>query len=483
MVLIKKLNRSTLIILVILLIGLILRLQNFSMLPYDGHPMRQTDTEYVAYNFAFKSHNFLLPQNGLIRPIENTKAYFFLELPVYEYLIGIFYMVFGSSIEVARIVNLGLFGISFLALLYFVKEFFKKEVAVWSVIFFAFAPGSIFFVGHAIHPDVFMTVTLLLALASYVKWSKSKNTIFFIISVAALGISVGTRPFVLICLPAILYLMLVLKAKLWEYPVMILGGLAPYGFWKLWQLKFPEASTDYESWVLRGREGLFNFNVLVNRLILKNVVGEIFGKVISFLGFTGIIWILLKRNPQTMFLLIWILMVPIYWLLVPAGNITHQYYSDAFLIPGIIIAGFGASQLMGFLKSRRVLWSVGLVVIVGLTIINGYRTSQYYFNDKIDSDLLAAVEIATNIPKDSKIIYLADNSVPISLFHRTGWMVNNTGIDVAPNAGAILGMKNLGAKYLVEPVGIASVSETEMEKVRSQVTQVYSSSLVTIYKF
>ncbi len=473
------------LILAVLSLGLILRLQNFSMLPYDAHPMRQTDTETVAYNFAFKTHNFLLPENNLIRPVENTHSYFFLELPVYEYLAGIGYTLFGYHIEVIRVFNLILFGVSFLSLFYLARGLFDKYVAVLATLFFSLAPAAIFFIGHAVHPDVFMTTTLLVSLASYLKWTKSKNKniLFFVASVLTLGISAGTRPFVLICLPAFWYLMWSQKAQIWEYPVMILGSITPFGLWKLWQQKFPEASTDYENWVLRGRAGLFDLNVLVNRLILKNVVGEVFGKVISLFGVWGIIVLVKKLNPGNIFLLLWLLMIPVYWVIVPAGNITHQYYSNVFLLPVIMTAAVGVNQLLKFIYSKKIIWGLVLVLIVGLTLFNGVRTSQYYFNNSVASDLLFGLEIEKNIPVDSKLVFLADNPTPISLFHRRGWMVNNTGVDVAPNAAAILRLKDLGAKYLVEPVGIASVSEAEMQKIRSQVTQVYSSSLVTIYKF
>ena len=470
------------LVVLLLIVGIVVRLGNFSLLPVDGHAMRQTDTENVAYNFAFKTHSFLLPENNLIRPVKNINSYFFLELPVYEYLIGIGYVLFGYHIEVARVINLILFGISFGALFYFAQELFDKYIAILSVFFFSLAPASIFFIGHAIHPDVFMTTTLLISLAAYVKWNKSKSLLLFLISVLSLGISVATRPFVLICLPAFLYLMWSLKAKVWEYFVMFLGSLLPFGLWKLWQLKFPEASTDYENWVLRGRAELFNLNVLINRLILKNVVGEVFGKVISLFGFLGIIFLLKKVNPQNMFLIIWILMIPVYWLVVPAGNITHQYYSNAFLIPVIITAGVGVYHLLKLIYSKKVLWIIGLVLIIGLTLINGIRTSQYYFKTTLIDGQIGQ-EIEKVIPIDAKLVYLGDNSVPMSLYHRRGWIVNFSKIDVSPSAKAVLGMKKLGTKYVVEPWGLSSISEGEMNLLRKEVKLIYQSDLVKVYQF
>ncbi|HLL60565.1 MAG TPA: hypothetical protein VK338_02515, partial [Candidatus Nitrosocosmicus sp.] len=184
----------------IVILGIVLRLQHFSRLPYDGHPMRQTDTESVAYNFAFRNSNILYPQNSIIRPVSNTEGYFFLEFPSYQYGIGMLYKLFGWHIEIARTYNIILYGIAVLSLYYFLKHFINQQVALFSAFFFTLAPGSIFFFGHAIHPDIFMMTMLLLSFASYIKWIKSKKLLFFIMAVLTLSLSVATRPFVLIVL-------------------------------------------------------------------------------------------------------------------------------------------------------------------------------------------------------------------------------------------------------------------------------------------
>ena len=88
-----------LFLIITIVLGLLVRFQNFHLLPIDGHAMRQTDTESVAYNLAFRNHNILYPQNSLIRPITNTNSYFFLEFPAYQYSISLLYRLFGWHID------------------------------------------------------------------------------------------------------------------------------------------------------------------------------------------------------------------------------------------------------------------------------------------------------------------------------------------------------------------------------------------------
>ena len=69
------------IVVLVIVLGAGLRLKNFSVPPVDGHQMRQTDTECVAYFLYSGKANFFRPKSCLMRPVSNTKGYFFLEMP------------------------------------------------------------------------------------------------------------------------------------------------------------------------------------------------------------------------------------------------------------------------------------------------------------------------------------------------------------------------------------------------------------------
>lgn len=475
-----------LFLIIVIILGILIRIQNFNFLPIDGHAMRQTDTESVAYNLAFRNHNILYPQNSLIRPVTNTNSYFFLEFPAYQYGISILYRLFGWHIELARILNLFLFVVSVLSLFIFIKKLFKSsKIAFFSSFFFIFAPGSIFFLGHAIHPDIFAVSMYLISLTTYLCWKEGQRTQWLIISLLALSLSVATRPFMLIGLPAYLFLMWIKKSAYWEYFLYILFSPLIYGFWKIWQFQFKAADSSWENWILDGRKSLFTYEIFFKRLLLKNIVGEVMGKTMSFFAGVGFVNFIFKRNKPILFVFIWLLFVPVYWLIVPNGNIIHQYYADIFLVPVAIFAGYGFTHLTDYIGRKNKLIGHFLIIIALLfTIYNGYRTSKYYFKDLIPEDQLKiAKEIDRIIPKDSKVVYLAkNNSVLFSLFHRKGWMLGTYPIDVEPTAKGVLSMKQYGAQYIVAGKNNTDLSEEELSIIKKSTLLQYSSKWLEVFR-
>src|SRR5688500_17977007 len=119
-------SRKRLLLIAIIVVGCLLRLQNFHLPPIDGHPMRQTDTESVAYYFATGKPNILYPKASLIRPPQNKEGYFFLEFPTYSYAIGILYKLFGQYVQVAHLFNVSLYIVAATSCYVFVKRFIDE---------------------------------------------------------------------------------------------------------------------------------------------------------------------------------------------------------------------------------------------------------------------------------------------------------------------------------------------------------------------
>jgi hypothetical protein len=469
------------------LLGLILRLQSFHILPIDGHAMRQTDTESVAYNFAFGNHNILYPQNSLIRPVTNGNAYFFFEFPAYEYSISLLYRIFGWHVELARIVNFALYTVSALSLFWFTKKISNSSgIAFFTAFFYVFAPGSIFFLGHAIHPDVFAICTYLVSLAAFLRWKEKRKARWLFISLFSLSLSVATRPFILIGLPAYLFLLWTMKSAYWEYLLYLFASPFIYGFWKIWQLGFNSADSSWENWVLDGRNGLFTYGVFVNQLLLKNVIGEVMGKVTSFFAGLGIVNYLFKRDKALRFVLVWLLFVPVYWLMVPNGNIIHQYYADVYIIPIAMLAGYGLWHLLRiiWLKNKFVCYGLAFLIVL-LTAYNGYHTSRYYFLDTISNEQQQlAKEIGRVVPASAKIVYLAiNNSIPFSLYHIKGWMLGYYPLDVDPTAESVLSMKSYGANYIVAGKVNDDLPQEEFNILVKSTDLIYSSKDIQVYKY
>jgi hypothetical protein len=471
-----KKNWIWLVLVGILIGGLVVRFKNFNILPIDAHPMRQTDTECVAYFMATGKSNFLNPKSCLMRPVSNTNGYFFLEMPFYELLIAGSYKLFGFYPWAARLVNLFLYLIGGLSLFGFMSKWLNKTIALFSVLIFSFIPGSIFFVGHALHPDAMAVSFIMVAL--YWAWKyKEKGKIWsLILSGLFLGMSVASRPFGLICLPMLGYFLYLRKSKIRDYLLLGLLSIGFYGYW-WWRTKHLGIDMSWENWVLAGREKLFHLATLKN-LIWKNVLGETMGKVVSALAGLGLIVSLIKKDKNVIPLILWILGVIVYWLLVPDGNVTHQYYADVYIPLFVILASIGLNWIWTKNKIITVLVMVGV-------IYNGIRTSNYHFDDRGKmAEVKIAEEIKKAIPEDKKIIYLAtDDSIPLSLSHRQGWMLGEWPIDVAVHIWAFMEMRHYGFDYIVEPKDRMDITTDELNIIKMNYPFVEDLETIRIYKY
>jgi hypothetical protein len=471
-----KKNYFWYLLILVLLGGVLARLKNFTVLPVDAHPMRQTDTECVAYFLYTGKASFLKPKACLMRPVSNTEGYFFLEMPFYELLIAGSYKVFGPQIWAARLINLVLYLVGSLALFGLLKRWMNKLSGLFGLILFSFIPGSIFFVGHAIHPDALAVSFIWLSLYLMWRYKENGNKIFLMSSGLVLGISVASRPFGLICLPLLGYFLFLRKSKIMDYLIIFVLSVGFYGFWWWWTKKLG-IDMSWESWVLYGREKIFDLGYLKN-LIFKNIVGETMGKVVSGLAGIGMLVGIFKKDKNIIPLILWLFGVITYWLIVPNGNLTHQYYADVYIPLIVILAVIGSN----FVWSKSKLLAI---LILPVLVYNGIRTSNYHFIPEIEAniDTEVAAEIKREVGEDKKIIYLArSNSVPLSLSHRQGWMLGEWPTDVAGQIWSFMEMRNYKFDYIVEPKHKVDLKTEDWEIIKQNYPLLKTGDKINLYK-
>jgi hypothetical protein len=469
-------NKSWLVLVLILVLGLVVRLKDFGVIPIDAHPMRQTDTECVAYFLYSGKSDFFHPKSCLMRPVSNVDGYFFLEMPFYESLIVVSYKIFGVYPWAARLVNLVLYILGSMALYGFMRGWWSKWVAWLSVLVFSFVPGSIFFVGHAIHPDAMAVSFILISLYFGWKYRENSKLINLLLSGLALGISVASRPFGLICLPLLGYFLYLQKSKWWKYLIIFGLGVGFYGFWWWWTRKLG-VDVSWENWVLSGREKLLVWENIKN-LIWKNVLGETMGKIVSLLAGIGLVIEIVKKDKRIIPLLLWLGGVVVYWFIVPNGNLVHQYYADVYIPVVVILASVGLDWVFG--KSK---WLT--MLIIPLMVYNGIRTSNYHFDIRFNTEAVEiAREIKEKIPEDKKIIYLAkDDSIPLSLSHRQGWMLGEWPTDVAVHIWAFMEMRSYKFDYIVEPKDRVDLKVEDWAIIKQNYPLVEEGEWINIYRY
>jgi len=418
--------------------------------PIDAHPMRQTDTACVIHFFANGSLNILEPRTCLIRPTTNTEGYFFLEFPAYEWIIALFQRIIGSqSWWTYRIVNIALFTVAFWSLYYGCLRYFNKRVALFSVLIFSWLPAGMFFFGQAIHPDVFMIATLFLSwnlLTLYIKSGKIWQIAAYLV---LMSLSIVTRPFVALSL--LPFSLVLAQNRRWIAALITLGGpLLPYLGWSQWQKSFTDANHDWQEWVLTGQDQLFKPATLHN-LIWKNVVGEVLGKVVTALAGLGVIsMIFAKDKLKFLFLFIFIAMIPVYWYIVPAGNVAHQYYAHVFVFPIIILAAQALAWLVDKVKNKMIMIPI-LGILIALVLFNGYRTSRYFYIPRVfNEETQMAVQIQNTVEPGKRVIFLGQSSIPFSIAFIQGWNIARPPADLDRNAASVRSVIDK-ADYLIVP--------------------------------
>ena len=472
-----KKNGWWLVLVLILVFGVVVRMKNFNVLPIDAHPMRQTDTECVAYFLYTGKTTFLYPKSCLIRPVSNTNGYFFLEMPFYQWLISNSYKLFGYYPFAARLVNLVLYLVGSLALYGLMSRWWDKKMGMLGVLIYSFVPGSIFFVGHALHPDALAVSFIWISL--FFGWKYCETGCFKNILLAGLflGISVASRPFGLICIPLLLYFLWLKKSKLTNYVILLLLSVGFYAFW-WWRKSHLGIDMDWEHWILEGREKLFQYEYL-KKLIWRNVIGETMGKVVSGLALIGLLVSLIKKDKRIIPLLCWLIGVIVYWFIAPDGNLMHQYYANVYIPLIVILATVG----INFVWSKN---KIAALLILLTLVYNGIRTSNYHFQINIESkiDILVSNEIKKEVGEDKKIIYLArSNSVPLSLSHRQGWILGEWPTDVAGHIWSFMEMRHSGFDYIVEPKHKVDLKTEDWEIIKQNYPLVKSGEYINIYKY
>lgn len=471
-----KKNWFGLILVIVLIFGVVVRLRDFNILPIDAHPMRQSDTECVAYFLATGKADFFHPKSCLMRPTSNTEGYFFLEMPFYESLIAISYKIFGFYPFAARLVNLLLYLVGGLALYGFMSKWWNKITALFSVVAFSFIPGSIFFVGHAYHPDAIAVSFIFVSLFFGWKYREKGKFISLLLAGMFLGISVASRPFGLICLPLLGYFLYLRKSKIRDYLIILFLSLGFYGWWRWWTNHLG-IDISWENWVLRDRQQLLVWEN-IKALVWKNVIGETMGKIVSVLAGIGLIISLIKKNKNTIPLVLWALGIIVYWLIVPSGNLVHQYYADVYIPLFAILAGIGLSFI--FSKSKIV-----ALLLVPLVIYNGIRVAGYHFDDRGKVNELGIVrDIQIAIPEGKTLIYLTKaNSLPLSLSHRQGWMLGEWPVDVAVHPWSFVMMRQYKFDYLVETKGVADIILSEWNDIKAHYPMVADLETIRVYQY
>ncbi|MCI0596405.1 MAG: tetratricopeptide repeat protein [candidate division Zixibacteria bacterium] len=133
-----------------------------------------------------------------------TQPQAFFRAPLYPYLLGLVYYIFGHNYYAPRIVQylIGSFGVVLLALL--AARLFGKKTGIVAGLVFATYASVIYFEGELLLDFLLIPLDLLILIFLY-KAKESPSPVNWLLAGLWLGLSAITRPNILIFIPAVLF--------------------------------------------------------------------------------------------------------------------------------------------------------------------------------------------------------------------------------------------------------------------------------------
>lgn len=408
------------ILIISLLIGLTLRLYKFNSPIADWHSFRQVDTVSVTKNFLINGVDFLHPtyhdlsstQSGK----DNPKGYRMVEFPIYNLLSMATQKITNLNVDQASRITSIVLSIS-TALIIFLWVYSITHLftpAIFSMLVFLLLPFNIYFNRTTLPENAavfFMVLSLYL------------QKINPIIASISLGISALIKPFTLILAgPISLYLLL--KTKKFKHNsairLLIYGAitLIPLYLWRQWINQYPEG-IPASAWLLnfsdkpifpqwyKGHNLDFLNSLLFIRpywwrwLILERITILILGGLGVIPLFLGLVY---KKNYINTINFLSLLSIFLYFVIVPGGNIQHDYY-QILIIPFIsIITGCGLYYISNFTFNSKLLSLFSIISILFLSLF--FSAEKILPNYKINHPeiITAGKKVNEITPKNSIII-------------------------------------------------------------------------------
>lgn len=378
----------------------------------DWHSWRQADTAAVTRNFIKEGYNPFFPKFDSLNSLNegnlpNPNRYFFAEFPLYNSFHYFSYTVFGhfSFEEWGRLISIIASSLTTVVLYFLVRMYSNQRVALMTAVFFAILPFNIYW-GRVILPDPLHIFLSVLSLYLVSAWVKSNNFLFSTLAGIAYAGALLTKPYALILLLPIGYLLLThWRFDIWKkvsFFVFIAVSLLPFLLWRWHVSNYPEGMFGttwlYNQGDIRFTGAYFRWLIFerMNRLIFATG-----GFVLFFLG--------LIKGPdkkEGFFYYIWLFSVLVFFVIIAKGNVTHDYYQLPLVPIGAIFMAKGVDFLLSFGATlvQRLINIAVAAVLVALMLAFGWYEIRGYFNINKPAIVRAGQYVDKNLPKDAIVI-------------------------------------------------------------------------------
>lgn len=397
------------------------------------HSWRQGDTAGTARNFHETGNSIFWPQ---VDWRGDTQGFAEMEFPIYQYGVAKLYDAFGARESVARAFSIALFTLSALLLYRLVSETCSRELGLLTTLIYASLTTTTYY-SRAILPESMLLAGSIGAIYFLWRHSRTGGLVDYAFSLACMSIAclIKVSPLYL-GLPLLLlfhrrYGMRMLRAwQCWLYAAVVLTALylwyshaatlrdmtrLSFGF-------YGEANGKYFNW---GTLATLDF---WNSVLFERLAGWHFTWVLA----PFIIWGVCMRRQWPMERLydLWGIAVFVYLILVPVGNVVHDYYQLPILIPLCIFAAKPFARYLARPDAPRRasgFLALCLVAHVGIAQFNYVRLMTRHTDYAPFQRLHERLDALTtpDAPKGPYgLIYTPTQGTPSLLYylHRKGWI-------------------------------------------------------------
>ncbi len=356
----RRISPATVLALLLIGLGILVRLQDVNRPPVETHAWRQTETAALARNYAEEGYRLFYPtvdRRGL------TPGYVESELSIYAFVVALAYGLFGFHEIIARLVTIAAWGVAAGLLFAIGRRAWGSRSGLFALFFFALLSPFGIFLGRAIMGDMTAQMFGLLSIYSMQRWQERGWRGWFWLSATAAALAALSKlPLLYFGMPLVVMVIQREGPQALRRPanwIAALGVLGAVGAW-YWHAYQMGKMTGLTFGILGSYgHGVGRWELLVQPGFYRALLFNFRWRVLPGLGLplalTGMV--LPRRSRFEAPLLAWTLAVAFYFLFAGRAVINQDYYTPALLPPAVLWVGKAldvlASWMMGWARSHR----------------------------------------------------------------------------------------------------------------------------------
>lgn len=420
--------------------------------------LRQAHTAMLTENFVKEGFSL----NGLYLNIfGNDKPVLALEFPLYNFVVGLFFLLFNTSLLWGKLLSFGSSVVCLYIVIKLANDVYGWDVAKYSGIFFVLSPLGMM-MRTAFQPDAMAMMLVLISLVFLYRWhlGRSRRSIFFF-SLFLLLAGLGKFPIIVPFLPLI-GLAIFTQESRFKIPnivdILIISGVfvLPFLSWYLFCGSITHPIYGYTT----SERSMFFIGDLTRFFSLRYYINPVYSITLLACSGVGLLFIAfgIKKLPPTAIALL--IGIPFYYILIPTVKDQHYYLFACVPIFSVLMS-FGVIKISESefnSKLKYTIYASFFIIFLFLSI--------YAIVLKSDKIIFAAANDVNRVTNSSDLVVsatlhnrtvLTNKNNPILFYFakRKGWNMLLDDVSSLDETSLlkikdhVVDKKNQGAKWIV----------------------------------